>query len=486
MRASKDKPYGLDWRSRKSFIVSTVGVALFTDLFLYGLVVPALPFILADRFDLSPDQIQGHVSNLLTAYAGASVAASPIAGVITDRLGSRRVPFLVGVASLFGATLLLLVGRTIPVLLVARVLQGISAAIVWATGMALLLETVGPENLGKSIGTIFGFITFGTLAAPITGGILYEKGGNAALFGVALSLLAIDFIMRLLVIEVKAARRYQPPVESTTDVGDTPPNDSQRRIATEEQDHGVCESSPLLQDQNKAEDPYKLPSSLPRIVHAIPILSCLRNPRLIAALLIALAQGVLVGSIDATVPMVSQENYGFTSLQAGLMFLPIGIANLIFGPILGWCVDRFGTKRIAVLVYAYLVPVLISFRLARPGGIAAIAGYASLLALAGIGLAGMGAPALVEAGTVVHMYHQANPEFYGELGPYAQLYSLSNIAFSLGLAVGPPLGGGLRQAIGYGNMNAVLAGICAVTAIVCYFSLGNKPRTSETSDQNGI
>jgi len=149
-----EKPAGLEWRSNELFIVVTVGIGLFTDLFLYGLFVPVLPFMLVDRIGLSPDQVQANVSSLLAAYAGASVVISPIAGIITDRLATRREPFLLGVTSLFGATLLLLNGRTIPMLLTARMLQGISAAFVWTTGMALCLETVGAEKLGKTIGAV--------------------------------------------------------------------------------------------------------------------------------------------------------------------------------------------------------------------------------------------------------------------------------------------------------------------------------------------
>ncbi|KAH8589822.1 major facilitator superfamily domain-containing protein [Bisporella sp. PMI_857] len=473
-----EKPAGLQWRSNKLFIVATVGIGLFTDLFLYGLIVPVLPFMLVDRVGLPPDQVQGHVSSLLAAYAGASVAISPIAGIITDRLSTRRAPFLLGVVALFGATLLLMVGRTIPVLLVARVLQGISAAFVWTTGMALCLETVGAENLGKSIGAIFGFISVGTLLAPMLGGVLYDKGGLAGVFGLAFAVLAVDFIMRVLVIEVKVARRYEPSDAGASDALVTGANQPQAGVTDEEEEGGRDELSSLLRNTRKGEDLYKISPNLPKVMRIIPILPCLAAPRLVAALLISFVQAVLLGSIDATVPIVSQEYYNFSSLQAGLMFLPIGIANLTFGPLLGWCVDRFGTKRVAVLVYLYLVPVLISFRLAKPGGVSEVAVYETLLALAGIGVAGMGAPSVVEASTVVQKYHQANPDFFGEHGPYAQLYSLSYLFFSLGLTVGPELAGGLRQAVGYGNMNAVLAAICAVTALVCFLFIGGKLKMS--------
>ena len=152
--ATSKPPWGLQWRSSTLFITSTVGIGLFTDLFLYGLVVPILPFILRDRIDLPEAQIQSHVSGLLAAYAGASVLFSPPAGILADRLSTRQLPFLVGLVALLGATLMLFLGQSIPVLVIARVLQGISAAVVWTIGLALVLDTVGPGNLGKTIGSV--------------------------------------------------------------------------------------------------------------------------------------------------------------------------------------------------------------------------------------------------------------------------------------------------------------------------------------------
>ena len=151
---AKSKPYGLAWRSSTLFIVSTVGIGLFTDLFLYGLVVPILPFILTDRVNLPESNVQSHVSALLAAYAGASVLFSPVAGIIADRLSTRQMPFLVGLVALLAATLMLFLGQTVAVLTIARVLQGISAAVVWTIGLTLVLDTVGPKNLGKTIGSV--------------------------------------------------------------------------------------------------------------------------------------------------------------------------------------------------------------------------------------------------------------------------------------------------------------------------------------------
>ena len=147
-------PAGLKWRSNTLFILTTVAIGLFTDLFLYSILVPVLPFMLEDRAGIPPDQTQTYVSAMLATYAGAAVFFSPIAGVLADKVSTRQAPFLLGLASLLGATVLLFLGRSIEVLLLARILQGMSSAVVWSIGMALVVETVGAENLGKTIGTV--------------------------------------------------------------------------------------------------------------------------------------------------------------------------------------------------------------------------------------------------------------------------------------------------------------------------------------------
>lgn len=68
-------------------------------------------------------------------------------------------------------------------------------------------------------------------------------------------------------------------------------------------------------------------------------------------------------------------------------------------------------------------------------------------------------------------YYSANKDVF-ERAPYAQLYGIGSMLFSAGLTFGPLLAGYLRQRIGYGNMNAVLAGICGFTAILSALYMG--------------
>lgn len=121
-------PLGLHWRSHPLFITTTVGMGAFTDLFLYGLIVPVLPFLLKERVAVPEPQVQGAISMLLAVYAAASCVSSPVAGVLADKFAtSRQVPFTASLMMLVAATVMFAVGQNMPVLVVARLLQGASA-----------------------------------------------------------------------------------------------------------------------------------------------------------------------------------------------------------------------------------------------------------------------------------------------------------------------------------------------------------------------
>jgi MFS family permease len=461
-------PRGLKWRSHPFFIVFTVGMGAFVDLFLYGLIVPVLPFLLKDRIGLPDSEIQSTISNLLAIYAAASCAASPIAGFLADRFtSSRQLPFLLGLVFLLLSTILLALGRSVAVLAIARLLQGASGGVVWTVGIAIIIETVGQENLGKTMGTVFSFISVAGLFSPIIGGLLYAKSGYIGVFGVGVGLVGIDFILRVLMVEKKVAARYtstQPQVLNTH---------------TDRTDEDT-EQTPLLPTKASTPNRYRLSKPTNRFTRNLPILMIFRHTGLLTAIWIGFMQAILLGSFDATIPLVASEQFGFDSLKAGLLFLPLAGADFLLGPVFGWYVDRYGTKPASVLGFTWLLPALVLLRLPTEPSITGklatghlIALYASLLATNGIGLATINSPSFVEAANVIEKYYKANEDVF-EHAPYAQLYGINSMIWSGGLTVGPLLAGTLREKIGYGNMCAVLAGMCGLTAVLAALFIGQK------------
>ncbi|POR32384.1 Putative MFS-type transporter C18.02 [Tolypocladium paradoxum] len=468
--ANQSPPWGLQWRSSTSFIITTVAVGLFTDLFLYGLVVPVLPFMLVDRLSIAEAQVQSYVSGLLAVYAAAAVLSSVPAGWIADRTKSRQEPFLTGLAVLLVGTTMFAFGQSMAALVVARILQGVSAAVVWTAGLAMVMDTVGPGKLGEVIGSIFSIVSAGELVAPVLGGILYDTAGIIAVFGVAAGVLGIDFIMRLLVIEKKTATKYN------TSCADECSNRTGAQRA-EPQATEQSEEDALL--PLKDDEAYKVRGDSGRLVRAVPILYCLRNPRLLMALLLSFVQSSLIAIFDATLPTEAQSLFQFTSLKAGLLFIALDVPYLSLAQVAGWAVDRYGTKVPAVVGFTFLVPCLILLRLPSEGLVSGsnnIILYCVVLALNGVGLAIIGSPSFVEASDVIQRYDDANPGFFGQNGPYAQLYGFNSVFFFAGLTVGPILSGVLRDSIGYGNMAAVFAAVSGITAILSFLIVGGKPK----------
>jgi MFS family permease len=286
--------------------------------------------------------------------------------------------------------------------------------------------------------------------------------------------------MRLFVIEKRVAKRYGFRDDAKSSEDENLESGSSENAQNSEEPE-PSERQPLLGQVEHDEDEFKIAENPSSLTRTITILPCLKNPALVTALFLTLVQALTFGSFDATVTTVSRELFGFDSLKAGLLFLPLGVMDLVLSPLAGWSVDKYGTKPASVISYSLMTPVLVLLRLPHAGGLDQILFYAVLLALAGICLSGEGAPSIVEAGNVVRNYHERNPDFFGETGPYAQLFGLNSMIFNLGLTLGPELAGELTTAIGYGHMNIVLAVISAIAAVLSWVYVGGKPKAIKRS-----
>jgi len=425
--------------------------------------------MLQDRVNVPDADLQPTVSNLLAIYALASSLTSPIAGILADKLSvSRQIPFLLGLVFMILSTFLLAIGRSVPVIALARFLQGASGGVLWTIGTAILAETVGLDNLGRTVGTIMSIVTATTVFAPFVGGTLYVKTGYNGVFGVGLAVLIVDLLMRLLMIEKNAAEKRaedHPEDASSSASGD--------RTATE--------STPLIREDNDDENTaFQLPQPQNRLTKTFPIILMLADPSLLTASFVAFMQAILLGAFDATIPLVASSHYGFDSLKAGLLFLPLGCTDLLLGPVCGWCIDRWGTRIVGVIGFLFLVPALVLLRLPFEQAVVdslstahQITLYAALLAVNGIGEAIIAPIPTVESGLIVDKYWKANRDLFVR-APYAQLYGINSMLWSGGLTVGPLVAGALKDNIGYGNMNAVLSGLCGLAAILSFLFLGRK------------
>ena len=83
-------------------------------------------------------------------------------GWYLDHNPSRRIPFLLSLLVVFGATVMIWRAPSISLQIVGRILQGSAAAFVWITGLAMIADTVGQRNVGQAVGYLSMAMMIGT------------------------------------------------------------------------------------------------------------------------------------------------------------------------------------------------------------------------------------------------------------------------------------------------------------------------------------
>ncbi len=151
--------------------VAAVCIAMLVESVLYSVVVPLLP-VYADMLGASTTA----VGLLFALYAVGLLLATPVLGVLSDRIGRRR-PMLVGSFGLTAATITFALADNYPLLVTARFLQGVAAAAVWTAGVALVADVTDSRHLGKTMGIVMACMSVGLIVGPPAGGILEQVGG---------------------------------------------------------------------------------------------------------------------------------------------------------------------------------------------------------------------------------------------------------------------------------------------------------------------
>lgn len=133
-----------------------------------------------------------------------------IVGALTDWVRSKRGLFLLGMLTMTASTLFFFLGTHIAITVVARALQGLSAALVWVSGLAFLTSHVEAKNLGWVMGNISVAQGAGELLGPIVGGIMYEHAGHFAVLGLVCAVLGVDVVLRVILVDKSPDQSTSP------------------------------------------------------------------------------------------------------------------------------------------------------------------------------------------------------------------------------------------------------------------------------------
>ncbi|KAL1952322.1 hypothetical protein VTO73DRAFT_1471 [Trametes versicolor] len=479
-QSKERRPWGLEWRSSVWFITLIVGIAITTDLLIYSMIVPIIPFRLQS---LGYEGVSGLVGWLLFAYSGALVIFTPPIAFLSERYKNRKIPLLCGQAALIGSQVLLMEAPTFWVMVLARIAQGISACVIWVVGLALICDTVPEKIVGKQLGLAMMGMSLGFLVGPPVAGALDDRFGFRAPFIFGIIVTAAELVGRLLIIERSAAERVD--ASFTKLVGR---NGSARGVTygsadaeKREEQPTVTELVPTQEAQSGgdvaeiSEAPTRVPSRTPTVarsqtqvnedpVHlSIPglLLKLLKSPRALSAVFLTLSFGIMISSMEPVLPLYLQSTFGLDVSKIGLVYIAAVVPSFISSPLSGWYADRGGTIVSTAICLVCALPfwVLIFIHVD-------LAYFLAMYALLNLFATGTISPVTAEFAAVTRSLDGVG---------YGHVYGAFNVAYGLGSAIGPVIGGQLYDHLSPQKgwmalclFNAGLAGV-SLLVTVCYY-----------------
>jgi EmrB/QacA subfamily drug resistance transporter len=180
-------------------------LASFLTPFMGSSLNVALPSI-AQAFTMSAVAL----SWVPTSYLLASSALLVPFGRLADIVGRRRV-FLIGIVLYTVSSLFCAVASSTEELIAARILQGISAALMFGMSIAILTSAFPPNERGKALGINSAAVYIGLSVGPFAGGLLTEQLGWRSVFwvNVPLGILMIILVLAQLKEEWSESRGDQ-------------------------------------------------------------------------------------------------------------------------------------------------------------------------------------------------------------------------------------------------------------------------------------
>lgn len=464
------------WRSSNPVIIVSITLAVFTDTFLYGIVVPVIPFAFSSQMHVADDEVQGQISRALALYAAGLVVLSVLTGVIADHMKRRRPVMLFGLLLLIAATAIVCWATSPGVYDLGRFIQGASGGIVWVSGLAILADASDPDTIGMFMGFPDIGMSLGTFLGPTVGGAVYDRVGYNAVFYVCFGVLGLDVVLRLIMLEKSDYRRLFPEEYRAEEA-------EKAKKKQEEEEQRRIEEGVDIEDWESTLDPETEVGPAPKAMlwfqvfgrkywfQLPPIILLLRNPRILVIFFQAVIFGWCVGALDATLPMHLDEIFGFGSLQSGLVMLALAVPSLI-GPLVGMMVDRFGVKFFATLGFILLCPCYILLRLPDHHSVRQVVLLCALLALLGASLVVLVGPIMTDLASGTAKLEKRRPGFYGKGGGLASAFGIFNVAFSIGIIIGPLQAGATKEKSGWSMMVLSVGLVCVISALPTFFFSG--------------
>lgn len=313
---------------RKWWTLLVVCVGIFMLLLDVTIVNVALPEIQRD-LDASFSQLQWVVD----AYALSLAVLVLTAGSLADLYG-RRLLFSAGVLLFTAGSLLCGIAPSATFLDLARGLQGIGGALVFATSLALLAQEFHGRERGTAFG-IWGATTGGAVAiGPLAGGLITETIGWRWIF-----LLNVPIGIAALLVTLFRVGESRDPEHGGADVPGVITFSSALFLLVV----GLVRGNEAGWDSREIMVSLGGAALLFAVFVVVELrstrpmldLALFRRPAFAGAQVAALTLSAAAFSIFLYLSLYLQNVLGYSALEAGLRFLPISLLAFLVAPVSG-------------------------------------------------------------------------------------------------------------------------------------------------------
>jgi DHA2 family multidrug resistance protein len=339
--------------SYKWWLLANVMIGTFMAVLDSTIVNVGLPKIMAS-FGVGIDKIEW----VITAYMLAMAVMLPTSGWLADKFGYKRVYFIGMLVFTFGSFLCGFSSNE-DMLIVSRVVQGLGAGMLMPLGLAIITHEFPPQNRGVAIGfwaiSAAASVSFG----PLIGGFLVDHFSWHLIFDVNVPIGIFGLLATIIIQQEyknKNVRRfdYIGFFSVSTFLPLTLYALSQGTASTNTEGwHAtyilVCFAiaavalAVFITTEFIVEEP-------------LLDLRLLGNRNFGISTLMIFIFGVGMFGSTFLLPLYLQNSLGYSAVQSGAVFLPVGIIQGIMSPIAGKIADKFNAKiliAVALLLFAF-------------------------------------------------------------------------------------------------------------------------------------
>ncbi|WP_434992575.1 MFS transporter [Arthrobacter sp. Ld5] len=190
--------------SHKQILQALTGLlaGLFTAILSSTIVANALPTIMSDL-----DGSQTDFAWVITAALLANAATTPIWGKFAD-LFDKKVLVQLSIVIFVAGSVLAGFAQTIPLLLAARVVQGVAMGGLTALAQAIIGTIIAPRERGRYSGYMGGVMAVATAGGPLLGGFIVDSPlGWRWTFFVCVPLAIIALVLLQITLKLPDTRR---------------------------------------------------------------------------------------------------------------------------------------------------------------------------------------------------------------------------------------------------------------------------------------